>query len=117
MLMFQKLLKQLKFKNITRLVTSRFARSLHRGAISSGVLGIKVKIMLPMDPKGQLGPKKSLPDHIKVGEPKDEVPPSTPYSEQKETKKPEVSQPPQAMPPAQAPMQPPPPQQQPMSAY
>ena len=31
---------------------------------SIGVLGIKVKIMLPHDPTGKSGPKKPLPDHV-----------------------------------------------------
>lgn len=31
---------------------------------SSGVLGIKVKIMLPHDPTGKSGPKKPLPDQV-----------------------------------------------------
>lgn len=39
----------------------------------SGVLGIKVKIMLPHDPKGMMGPRNPLPDHIHIVEPKDEV--------------------------------------------
>ena len=30
----------------------------------SGVLGIKVKIMLPHDPTGKSGPKKPLPDQV-----------------------------------------------------
>jgi small subunit ribosomal protein S3e len=38
-----------------------------------GVLGIKVKIMLPWDPNGKIGPKKPLPDHVNVVEPKDET--------------------------------------------
>lgn len=37
-----------------------------------GVLGIKVKIMLPHDTKGILGPKTPLPDCINVAEPKEE---------------------------------------------
>ena len=32
--------------------------------LSPGVLGIKVKIMLPHDPTGKSGPKKPLPDHV-----------------------------------------------------
>lgn len=48
-----------------------------------GVLGIKVKIMLPWDPSGKIGPKKPLPDHVSIVEPKDEVLPTTPVSEQK----------------------------------
>ena len=31
-----------------------------------GVLGIKVKIMLPHDPTGKSGPKKPLPDHVRT---------------------------------------------------
>jgi len=33
-----------------------------------GVLGIKVKIMLPHDPRGQQGPRNPLPDHIQVNQ-------------------------------------------------
>jgi len=40
--------------------------------LRQGVLGIKVKIMLPWDPNGKIGPKKPLPDHVNVAEPKDE---------------------------------------------
>merc|ERR1711890_192851 len=32
--------------------------------LRQGVLGIKVKIMLPWDPTGKTGPKKPLPDHV-----------------------------------------------------
>uniref|UniRef100_A0A673XDR2 Ribosomal protein S3 n=1 Tax=Salmo trutta TaxID=8032 RepID=A0A673XDR2_SALTR len=65
----------------------------------SGVLGIKVKIMLPWDPSGKIGPKKPLPDHVSIVEPKDETIPSTPVSEQKGAK-PEA---PAAMPPTPVP--------------
>lgn len=41
--------------------------------LRQGVLGIKVKIMLPYDPNGKSGPKKPLPDNVSVVEPKDEV--------------------------------------------
>ena len=54
--------------------------------LSKGVLGIKVKIMLPWDPSGKIGPKKPLPDHVSIVEPKDEQVPSTPISEQKGAK-------------------------------
>lgn len=50
---------------------------------SAGVLGIKVKIMLPWDPSGKIGPKKPLPDHVSIVEPKEEILPTTPISEQK----------------------------------
>uniref|UniRef100_A0A6I8SXH0 Ribosomal protein S3 n=1 Tax=Xenopus tropicalis TaxID=8364 RepID=A0A6I8SXH0_XENTR len=61
-----------------------------------GVLGIKVKIMLPWDPSGKIGPKKPLPDHVSIVEPKEEILPTTPISEQKGAK-PDQPQPP-AMP-------------------
>ncbi|CAI9576736.1 unnamed protein product [Staurois parvus] len=38
--------------------------------LRQGVLGIKVKIMLPWDPSGKIGPKKPLPDHVSIVEPK-----------------------------------------------
>jgi len=50
------------------------------------VLGIKVKIMLPWDSTGKIGPKKPLPDHVSIVEPKDEAAPAQPYSEQKGAK-------------------------------
>ena len=53
---------------------------------SSGVLGIKVKIMLPHDPTGKMGPKKPLPDQVSVVEPKEEQECTEPYSEQKAIK-------------------------------
>merc|ERR1711972_397393 len=51
--------------------------------LRQGVLGIKVKIMLPWDPTGKNGPRMPLPDHISIVEPKDEVLPSEPHSENK----------------------------------
>ena len=47
------------------------------------MLGIKVKIMLPWDPTGKIGPKRPLPDHVSIVEPKEEVLPAQPISEQK----------------------------------
>ena len=38
-----------------------------------GVLGIKVKIMLPWDPTNKNGPKRPLPDNVSILEPKDET--------------------------------------------
>lgn len=58
----------------------------------AGVLGIKVKIMLPWDPSGKIGPKKPLPDHVSIVEPKDEVVPARPFSEQKGAKATEPGQ-------------------------
>jgi len=57
--------------------------------LRQGVLGIKVKIMLPHDPSGKNGPKTPLPDHVSIVEPKEDVTPTTPYSEQKGAKLPE----------------------------
>merc|ERR1711971_1297210 len=54
--------------------------------LRQGVLGIKVKIMLPFDPTGKTGPKKPLPDHVSIVEPKDEHVPANPYSESKGAK-------------------------------
>jgi small subunit ribosomal protein S3e len=48
-----------------------------------GVLGIKVKIMLPWDPSGKIGPKRPLPDHVSILDPKDQPIPEQAYSEQK----------------------------------
>lgn len=33
--------------------------------LRQGVLGLKVKIMLPFDPTGKLGPNQRLPDHVR----------------------------------------------------
>ena len=52
----------------------------------AGVLGIKVKIMLPWDPSGKIGPKRPLPDHVSILDPKDQPAPEQPYSEQKGAK-------------------------------
>ncbi|XP_026745140.1 LOW QUALITY PROTEIN: 40S ribosomal protein S3-like [Trichoplusia ni] len=49
--------------------------------LRQGVLGIKVKIMLPWGPQGKNGPKKPQPDHILVTEPKDEPVPLEPTSD------------------------------------
>uniref|UniRef100_A0A1I7ZHK3 40S ribosomal protein S3 n=1 Tax=Steinernema glaseri TaxID=37863 RepID=A0A1I7ZHK3_9BILA len=49
--------------------------------LRQGVLGIKVKIMLPHDPKGLMGPKMALPDQIHIQEPKDEPVINAPFSE------------------------------------
>jgi len=54
--------------------------------LRQGVLGIKVKIMLPWDPSGKIGPKRPLPDHVSILDPKEQPVPDTPYSEQKGTK-------------------------------
>lgn len=40
--------------------------------LRQGVIGIKVKIMLPHDPTGVAGVKKDLPDTVKIHEPKED---------------------------------------------
>merc|ERR1712203_1281730 len=54
--------------------------------LRQGVLGIKVKIMLPWDPNGKIGPKNPLPDNVSIVEPKEEEPITGPRSESKGTK-------------------------------
>ncbi|XP_046665771.1 40S ribosomal protein S3-A-like [Homalodisca vitripennis] len=58
--------------------------------LRQGVLGIKVKIMLPFDPDGKIGPKKPLPDNIFVVEPKEETLPTIPTSDHKASAKPDT---------------------------
>uniref|UniRef100_A0A4X2KKM1 KH type-2 domain-containing protein n=1 Tax=Vombatus ursinus TaxID=29139 RepID=A0A4X2KKM1_VOMUR len=69
---------------LTAVVQKRFA--VHHVLLRQGVLGIKVKIMLPRDPSGKIGPKKPLPDHVSIVELEDEILPTTPISEQKSGK-------------------------------
>ena len=47
---------------------------------------LQVKIMLPWDPAGKMGPKKPLPDHVQIVEPKEETLPTSPFSETKAVK-------------------------------
>lgn len=49
-----------------------------------GVIGIKVSIMLPHDPKGVIGPKIPLDDVVSILEPKEEVSPETLMAQQAE---------------------------------
>jgi small subunit ribosomal protein S3e len=90
--------------------------------LRQGVLGIKVKIMLPHAPKEGNGVKKPLPDHISIVQPKEEATIIHPYSEPKDKKAetlPQQMMHQQPMPPQQQPSQmqaPPMPQQQPLQA-
>ncbi|KAI6175722.1 40S ribosomal protein S3 [Aphelenchoides bicaudatus] len=59
--------------------------------LRQGVLGIKVKIMLPHDVDGKIGPRNPLPDQIHILDPREELMPSVPYSEPKNAEK-EVGQ-------------------------
>lgn len=47
---------------------------------------LQVKIMLPWDPNGKIGPKRPLPDNVSVVEPKEEVLPQFPSSDIKPVK-------------------------------
>ncbi|KAI6187092.1 40S ribosomal protein S3 [Aphelenchoides besseyi] len=60
--------------------------------LRQGVLGIKVKIMLPHDPDGKIGPRNPLPDNIQIFDPRDELMPQQPYSEPKNVDKQELPQ-------------------------
>lgn len=64
--------------------------------LRQGVLGLRVKIMLPHDPTGKTGPKIALPDHVIISEPKDEPKIDEPYSQNDATKK-ELQAEPQVM--------------------
>eukprot|EP00999_Lentomonas_sp_LEN2_P000203 NODE_1198_length_958_cov_106.212996_g1153_i0.p1 GENE.NODE_1198_length_958_cov_106.212996_g1153_i0~~NODE_1198_length_958_cov_106.212996_g1153_i0.p1 ORF type:complete len:298 (+),score=77.59 NODE_1198_length_958_cov_106.212996_g1153_i0:105-896(+) len=48
--------------------------------LRQGVLGIKVKIMLPWDVSGKRGPRNPLPDMVNILEPKEEEKVTEPYS-------------------------------------
>jgi len=63
--------------------------------LRQGVLGIKVKIMLPHDPTGKIGPKVSLPDSVSILEPKEEAVITAPVSQdfQAPAQQPEVAAP------------------------
>ncbi|XP_055333326.1 40S ribosomal protein S3-B-like [Paramacrobiotus metropolitanus] len=65
-------------------------RAVRHVLLRQGVLGIQVKIMLAHDPAGKTGPKRPLPDHVTVLEPKEEEPQPVPSSEQKENIGPSV---------------------------
>uniref|UniRef100_A0AC35GE73 KH type-2 domain-containing protein n=1 Tax=Panagrolaimus sp. PS1159 TaxID=55785 RepID=A0AC35GE73_9BILA len=56
--------------------------------LRQGVIGIKVKIMLPHDPKGHIGPKNTLPDLITIKEPREEFTHIIPYSEHRQPEQP-----------------------------
>jgi small subunit ribosomal protein S3e len=54
-------------------VTSDYVETAVRHVMmKQGILGVKVSIMLPHDPKGIVGPKTLLSDVITILEPKDQ---------------------------------------------
>merc|ERR1711956_22660 len=75
--------ESLRYKLIGGLAVRRACYGVLRFIMESGA---KVKIMLPWDPTGKMGPKKPLPDHVSIVEPKDEHVPANPYSESKGAK-------------------------------
>jgi len=56
-------------------------RAVRHVLLRQGVLGIKVKIMLPQDKDGKLGPKHALPDAVVIFDPKNEVTVTEPITE------------------------------------
>ncbi|UKJ89683.1 40S ribosomal protein S3 [Theileria orientalis] len=67
--------KSMKFKDGYIISTGQPAKEYVNTAVRSvqlrqGVLGIKVKIMLPYDPEGRVGPSTLLPDTVTVLDPK-----------------------------------------------
>lgn len=51
--------------------TYYIAKAIRHAKLKQGVLGVKVKIMLPWDSNGRKGPSKVIPDRIEVLSPKD----------------------------------------------
>ncbi|EPR64247.1 ribosomal protein RPS3 [Toxoplasma gondii TgCatPRC2] len=71
--------KSMKFKDGYLISTGEPSKMFVDQAIRSvqlrqGVLGVRVKIMLPHDPEGKRGPANPLPDTIIVMDPKPEIP-------------------------------------------
>lgn len=67
--------KTMKFKDGYLISTGRpkqlfIDEAIRHVLMKQGVLGIKVKIMLPHDPEGRLGPKNPMPDVVVILEPK-----------------------------------------------
>lgn len=56
---------------------------IHSVLLRQAVLGVLVKILLPWAPCSKTSPKKPLLDHMSILDPKDELLPTTPISEQK----------------------------------
>jgi len=62
-------------------LTNDFVNSAVRHVLlRQGVLGIKVKIMLPHDPTGKRGPRRYLPDNVVIHEPPEEEPVTGPIT-------------------------------------
>ncbi|KAF9398029.1 40S ribosomal protein S3 [Mortierella sp. AD011] len=82
--------ESLKYKLLNGVAVRRACYGVVRYIMESGakgcegVLGVKVKIMLPWDPQGKMGPKTPLPDMVTIMEPKEEAPILAPISESRE---------------------------------
>lgn len=68
--------KSMKFKDGYMIATGFPAQEYIDTATRSvlmrqGVLGIRVRIMLPYDPTGRIGPQSSLPDTVVIHEPEE----------------------------------------------
>ncbi|PAA67202.1 hypothetical protein BOX15_Mlig008787g3, partial [Macrostomum lignano] len=62
-------------------------RSVRHVQLRQGVLGIQVKIMQNWEaPAGGVAPRKPLPDHVTIADPKEQPVPAEPYSENKQQK-------------------------------
>jgi len=77
--------------------------------LKQGILGIKVRIMLPHDEEGKLGPQTNLSDVITIRDPKPEeplnVPPKQGFAQQMENPPQQQQQAPQGQAPQGAPPQ------------
>ena len=71
--------KSMKFKSGFLITTGNPAKMFIDKAtrhcmMKQGVLGVRLKIMLPHDPEGKNGPKAPLPDTVTIMDPKEDKP-------------------------------------------
>ena len=67
--------KSMKFKQGYMICTGQprldfLDEAVRHVAFKQGIMGVKVKIMLPQDPTGKAGVKAILPDNVEIREPK-----------------------------------------------
>jgi len=92
--------KAMKFKN-GYMIKSGYAREVYideatrHVQLKQGVLGIKVRIQLPHDPEGKMGPSIVLPDTYKVLDPKPDEPVPSPTGIDMTPQQPQQQAPPQ----------------------
>jgi small subunit ribosomal protein S3e len=75
--------KSMKFKSGFLITTGKPAqmfidKATRHVMMKQGVLGIRLKIMLPHDPEGKNGPRTALPDSVEIFDPKEDRPPAPP---------------------------------------